>query len=184
MTARPPPTRPHIGIQQTHFISRSTFDWGEDDAWDSTSDSESSNPVLPIARSRSSITSTAPKSVPKPASNTSSSTLSSSYTHLNAPNPGSYPSKDQDVVAPKNGWTIVRKYRNDSVDEKREREGGGDMDVEGDMILGDLEQEGGEPAAITKPKQNQGCIRNDVDEIIHGTFSVFHSVFTGPSFIM
>jgi len=173
MAARPPPTRPHIGLGHSHFLSRSTPDWGEDDAWDSTSDSESPHVVPPIPRSR-----TAPKPVPKPASNASSSTLSSSYTHLNAPNVGSYPSKSQDVLVPKNGWTIVRKTRSDSIDEQREQSGSVDVDVEGDMIIGELEQDGGESTVNTKPKHNQGCIRDDVDKIIDGIFSVSRTVFT------
>jgi hypothetical protein len=135
--------------------------------------------VQPTARSRSSISSTPPRPVPKPALNTSTSTLSSSYTYLGAP--GSFPSKAQDMQVPQNGWTIVRKSRSDSIGERREQDGIGDVDVEGDMIIGDLEQDGGDPVANTKLKQNQGCLRDDVDEIINGTFRVSHAVFTYPS---
>jgi hypothetical protein len=167
MTTRTPPTRPinHIRMPQTHFLSRSMAEWGEDDAWDSASDEESVNP-------NTSKPSTAPKPVPKPALNTSSSTLESSFTYLSSPNPSSYPPKRQDTPPTKNGWTIVRKSTRGSVDErsnKKKDDDTADIDVEGDMVLGDLELDGTEQTAHSKPKQDHGFIRNDVDEIINGT---------------
>ena len=165
MAARPPPTRPHIGIRQSHFTTQSTVDWGEEDAWDSASDSESPSAMQRMSRTRSGMPSTAPRPVPRPAFNASSSTLSSSYTHLHAPS-----SYNTQVPPPtRNGWTMVRKSRSDSIDQRKE----GDVDVEGDMIIGDMDQEGMEQAEDTKSKQSQGNLRDDFNKIIHGKLSVY-----------
>lgn len=54
-------------------------------------------------------------------------------------------------------------------------EGAVDAEVDGsDLILGDMDPEGAEqPAAPpSKPRQDQGSIRGDVDEIVNGTLSV------------
>ena len=141
MAARPPPTRPHISLNPTSHFSYSITEWGEDDAWDSTSDSESaSNTQSAWSRSLnqpghsrpSGVTSTstptststsAPKPVPVPrkSQNGSGSTLAFSYTHVSAPSPtGSspYPSH-ADSIPPttmKNGWTIVQKADEDGRD--------------------------------------------------------------------
>ncbi|TFK44339.1 rab-GTPase-TBC domain-containing protein [Crucibulum laeve] len=191
MTARSPPARPHIGINPTSF--RGSADWGEDDAWDSGSDSESprhstisSSWSRPSASSStSSMTTTAPRPVPRRSSN--SSTLAFSYTHVSPP--GSYRPKADEVLsqAPKNGWTIVRKShdtrRSLSLDKRttsqgeelglQDEEGTGDIDVEGDMILGDLDSEPNpqdQPVdasvAHVKAKQNQGSIREDIEDIV------------------
>jgi len=178
MTARPPPTRPHIGLNPSHrFSSYAVPDWAEDDAWDSGSDSESpTNPSWNRTSSRrGSSTATAPKPVPRPKLNTSSSTLAFSYTHVNHPSPSSYPTK-QEIPPPKNGWTIVRKSSDQrtSVDGRetdRADEGGAYDDVEGDMVVGDLEPELVPPATIphTKPRQDQGSVRDDAQEIVDGT---------------
>jgi len=201
MTARPPPARPHIGIHPSnHFVSRSTADWGEDDAWDSTSDSESPRQTLSNSWNRpptSSSTTTAPKPVPKPANN-SSSTLAFSYTHLNAPDPSSYPPRTEvrdSAQAPKNGWTIVRKShdrrRSQSIEgleqpKQDSDHGQGDVDVEGDMILGDLDSEAPPDETLPtsalpphlKPKKDLGSIKNDVDEIVNGTISASYISYT------
>ncbi|KAF8070679.1 rab-GTPase-TBC domain-containing protein [Lyophyllum atratum] len=189
MAARSPPARPHIGIHPSnHFGARAAGEWGEDDAWDSASDSESprqSSLTKSWNRSPSSSL-TAPRPVPRPISNSSSSTLAFSYTHVSAPNPSSYPPREDTMLEPKSGWTIVKK----SNDRKRAKTGGtpeqgddsldpvegqGDADVEGDMILGDLESEAVAldqpiPPALPshlKAKHGQGVIRDDVDEIVH-----------------
>jgi hypothetical protein len=111
MAARPPPTRPHISLNpsSSHF-SHSITEWGEDDAWDSASDSESvsnsqsvwgrshnqtanSRPSgatpTPATTLSSLSSSSAPKPVPVPrkSQNSSSSTLALSYTYINAPSP-------------------------------------------------------------------------------------------------
>ena len=139
MAARPPPTRPHINLNSSSHFSYSNTEWGEDDAWDSTSDSESAPNTQSVwGRSHnqpghprpSAVTSTststsisAPKPVPVPrkSQNSSSSTLAFSYTHVSAPSPtGSspYPSH-ADSIPPttmKNGWTIVQKAGEDGRD--------------------------------------------------------------------
>jgi len=189
MAARPPPARPHIGIRPSnHFNSvSSTGEWGEDDAWDSGSDAESPRQSSLVTKSwnRSSPSSTtAPRPVPKPLGNASSSTLAFSYTHITAPNPSSYSPKDDPLVAPKGGWTLVKKSSDrktskpsstEQVDEViLDSEVQADADVECSMILGDLEPEAGEcdpaaPLAITKTSYNQGTIREDAHKIVHGT---------------
>ncbi|KAG5638452.1 GTPase-activating protein [Sphagnurus paluster] len=186
MTARSPPARPHIGIHPSNHFGRAG-DWGEDDAWDSGSDSESPRQSsITKALSRPS----APRPVPKSTSNSSSSTLAFSYTHVSAPNPSSYSPREDTILEPKSGWTIVKKAKErgimeDGTPEQGKEsldqvEGRGDADVEGDMILGDLESEvvaldQTPPPALPphlKAKHGHGVIRNDVDEIVHGTFSV------------
>jgi len=177
MTA--PPPRPHPHISSSYFSAISV----DDDAWDSTSDSESpAQSTLTFSWSRPSAPS-APKAVPKPPDSPSSSSLSFSYTHVNAPNPSSYPPRTDQSQPPKNGWTIVRTSRprrssNDTgssnQDDSSEHvpESDADADVEGDMILGDLESEpSGDVASSVlsqKSKQDQGSIREDAEEIVNG----------------
>ncbi|KAF8894096.1 rab-GTPase-TBC domain-containing protein [Infundibulicybe gibba] len=186
MAARPPPARPHIGIHpSTKFSSQ---DWGEDDAWDSTSDSESprqSTISNSWNRSPASSSTTAPRPVPRPAHNSSSSTLAFSYTHINAPNPSSYPPRSEEPSHPsQNGWTIVRtenEKRDDRIkvdnppgsgnEENVGDEGGQrDIDVEGDMVIGELsspDQAIVHPPPHVKAKQNQGAIRDDIVDIVN-----------------
>ncbi|KZT10679.1 RabGAP/TBC [Laetiporus sulphureus 93-53] len=179
MSARPPPARPHIGLNPSHrFSSYSIADWAEDDAWDSGSDSESpSNTGWSRSKQGSSTaataTTTAPKPVPRPILNNSSSTLAFSYTHVSHPSPSSYPPK-QDLQPSKHGWTIVSKsFDNQNNLEHREtdkvNDGGAYDDVEGDMIVGELEPEIAEQAAVThsKPRQGQGSVRDDAEEIVN-----------------
>ncbi|KJA27885.1 hypothetical protein HYPSUDRAFT_883531 [Hypholoma sublateritium FD-334 SS-4] len=185
MNPRSPPARPHIGINLSHFSA--TAEWGEDDAWDSASDSESPRQsTLTTSWNRpSASSSTAPKAVPRRPSNASSSTLAFSYTHLQAPS--SYPPKQElgSAEPPKNGWTIVRTSNSrqgsqntrdeGSVQKSPEFEGdSGDMDVEGDMILGDLEPETNstKPSAAGSPPNSKSkpattTFRPDIDEIVN-----------------
>jgi hypothetical protein len=139
MAARPPPTRPHINLNPSSHFSYSTTEWGEDDAWDSTSDSESASntpsvwgrplnqPGHPrpsgVTSTSTSTSTSAPKPVPVPrkSQNNSSSTLAFSYTHVSAPSPtGSSPYPPHaDSIPPttmKNGWTIVQKAGEDGRD--------------------------------------------------------------------
>ena len=187
MNPRSPPARPHIGLHLSHFSTKTTNEWGEDDAWDSTSDSESPRQsTLTSSWTRSSVPS-APKKVPRTPSSSSSSNLAFSYTHVNAPNPSSYPPKPELLApqAPKNGWTIVRTSHNQKeskinlrADTGFEQDGDSrDVDVEGDMILGDLESETSATDMDTsivsftshsKPKDNAGTIRRDIDDIVNG----------------
>ena len=184
MAARPPPARPHIGVSSSsRFPSYSASEWVDDDAWDSGSDSESPNKSAwkqpPTSKQASS--SSSPKSVPKGAhNNSSSSTLASSYTHLHAPSPSSYPPRgEQAQTSTKNGWTIVRKSPDrlatgDHDETTHTGEEVASVELDGsDLILGDLDPEVAEqPAAPpSKPRQDQGSIRDDVDDIVNGTIS-------------
>jgi len=188
MNPRSPPARPHIGIHLAHFSTAN--EWGEDDAWDSTSDSESPRQsTLNSSWSRPSVSS-APKKVQR-TSSSSSSTLAFSYTHLNAPNPSSYPPKPELTATetPKNGWTIVRTSHSKKGSESKinlktdtgfEQDGASrDVDVEGDMILGDLEAEMNATdmnastasyASHSKAKNSEGAIRQDIDDIVNGIY--------------
>lgn len=180
MAARPPPARPHVGLNPSFHVHHSA-EWGEDDAWDSASDSESPRPStitnswLPSSKS-SSLSVSSPKPVPRPSPrpSASSSTLASSYTHLNAPSPSSYPPRgEQPEEQPqKSGWTIVHKSADprSSAEEKEDNKGAGradDPEVEGDMVVGSFE-----PDVVVelpaKPQPEQGSIRDDVEEIVNG----------------
>lgn len=181
MAARPPPARPHIGIHPS-FNSKGSAEWGEDDAWDSASDSESprqstiSNSWMhsQAPASRPPSTTTSPKPVPRPSA--SSSNLAFSYTHLNAPNPSSYPPRPEPDQSQKSGWTIVRKSADvrdsaDGKEEVKEEEVAGDVDEEVEIIVGELEPElTAEPTPSVKPKLEQGTIRDDVDDIVNGEY--------------
>ncbi|KAF9807571.1 hypothetical protein IEO21_08154 [Rhodonia placenta] len=176
MAARPPPARPHIGLNPSHrFSSYVTPDWAEDDAWDSASDSESPNASSwhqSSSKQGGSSSGTAPKPVPRPKLNTSSSTLAFSYTHVSHPSPSSYPSR-QEVQLPKNGWTIVRKSTDQraSIDARETERAVGSAydDADGDMVVGDLEPEVGQPDAAphAKPRRDKGSVRDDVEEIVN-----------------
>ena len=191
MNPRSPPARPHIGIHLSHFST--TNEWIEDDAWDSTSDSESPRQsTLTSSWNRPPISS-APRKVTRIPSSPSSSNLAFSYTHVNAPNPSSYPPKPELTASqgPKNGWTIVRTSSHNKGSEDRinsrtdtgfDQDGDSrDVDVEGDMILGDLEPElnaADMDASISslashpKSRNNEGTIRQDIDDIVNGIYLV------------
>lgn len=206
MNPRSPPARPHIGI---HSSFASTADWAEDDAWDSTSDSESPRQSSIVNRtsappSTATPIASAPRPVPSKVSSDSSSSLAFSYTHLAVP--GSYPPRPElvDPPAPKNGWTIVRTSPNhhtgDDLDEQTSTGGpestdvdgdSADIDVEGDMILGDLDPDtnpadtahpqaspssastsasGGIPpsSSYAKNRKPTNTVRPDADAIVNG----------------
>lgn len=189
MKARSPPARPHIGIySSSNFGVPAPGDWGEDDAWDSASDSESPRQSS-ISRSwnrpSQPTSTTAPRPVPRPANDSSSSNLAFSYTHVTAPNPSSYP-REETLLAPKTGWTLVKKAQDenrvDTVDSTEAgshvadnlEEGPGDVDLEGDMIITDMEFEAGSrdqtPTSVlpTRSKlKEQNSIREDVNQIVH-----------------
>ena len=182
MSARPPPARPHIGLNpSSRFGSYSISDWGEDDAWDSGSDEESSNAASAWKQSSGRpAASSAPRPVPKPKSNRSSSTIASSYTHVDAPSPSSYPPRTEDIHPPtKQGWTIVRTSGKPQAGVERHESGEGhrgthaDPEVEGDLIIGDMDSEdvssSVEHHPHTKTKFGQGSVRGDVEEIVKGT---------------
>lgn len=176
MAARPPPARPHIALNPSNRFNSFNTDWIEDDAWDSASDSESAGNSLWKSGSSShhlSSSSTSPKPVPRNQNNSSSSTLASSYTHLNAPSPSSYPPKPE-VHPPKSGWINVKRKGDHHRGEHSSKasESHGDVEVEGDMILGELEPEVAEhqqsTASSTKPRHDHGSLRDDIDDIING----------------
>jgi len=178
-TPRPPPARPHVGIHPpSHFSSYSAADWGEDDAWDSASDSES-----PIATSAARSSSSAVSVPRRPTANRSNSTLAFSYTHLNAPSPSSYPPRPEQASPPRTqqsegrtGWTIVRteqelrksqenlEHEKAPADPETKEKDNGDVDVEGDMIVGELESD----LAPARPRSGKETIRPDVDELVKG----------------
>ena len=183
MSARPPPARPHIGLNpSSHFGSYSISDWGEDDAWDSGSDEDSPRVSgRKQSSSRPTASSTAPKPVPKPKPKRSSSTIASSYTHVDVP--GSYSPRTEEIQPPTKpqGWTIVRTSSNSrtSVDKHdtgdRTSETHADPEVDGDLIVGDFDSEDTSTmerpiAPHMKPKLSQGwTIKEDIDEIVKGT---------------
>ncbi|GJJ06357.1 hypothetical protein Clacol_000548 [Clathrus columnatus] len=180
---RPPPTRPHVALNPpSNFATYNNLDWGEDDAWDSTSDSESVVPVT-VAPTRSTAV-----AVPKRSNaNSSNSTLSFSYTHISAPSPSSYPSERGESLGvlskeaeSKAGWTIVTKTNESATskdhsfspsskknlgtvktltkfDEK-------DIDEEIDMVVGDLEQE---HRLVSRPIN---VVKTTADEILKDSF--------------
>jgi hypothetical protein len=112
--------------------------------------------------------------VPRPARESSSSTLAFSYTHVTAPNPSSYP-REETLSGPKAGWTLIKKaeeeIRVDAVDSIESgsfvvddsEEGPGDVDVEGDMIITDMESLRDQNTTLTRSTLN-----GNIDEIIHG----------------
>ncbi|KAF7428299.1 GTPase-activating protein [Pleurotus ostreatus] len=195
MTARPPPARPHIGINPHTSFSGSgnaSTEWGEDDAWDSGSDSESPRHSS-LAYSYNRIQATPAKPVPRPPLDQSSSALAFSFTHISAPNPSSYPPRNgipEERSASSGAWTIVRtsherkgsKLDIDEADMKRsvedasQRDGQGDGDIEGDMILGDLEADSVPDLAAVevhhKSRTDKGTIRSDSEQVykdpLHG----------------
>ncbi|KAF8844309.1 RabGAP/TBC [Paxillus ammoniavirescens] len=179
MAARPPPARPHIGIHPS-FNAKANTDWAEDDVWDSASDSESPRQST-LAHSwkyssntqlkRQPSPATAPKPVPRAPSNSSSSTLAQSYTHLNAPSPSSYPPKPELGQPAKGGWTIVRKSSasQGSTDGRASSKFHGDADLDGDMVVGDLEPDI-ESAVGNKTRQERGSIKSDAEEILNDPF--------------
>ncbi|KAI0732074.1 rab-GTPase-TBC domain-containing protein [Fomitopsis betulina] len=177
MAARPPPARPHIGLNPSHkFSSYVIPDWAEDDAWDSGSDSESpNNPKWnrssSFSKQSAASSSSAPRPVPRPTLNNSSSTLAFSYTHVS--HPGSYTAK-QEVPPPQNGWTIVRKSTDHrpSLDGRhldKGRDGVVYEDMEGEMVVGDLEPEPADSVAAPHPRsrQDHGSVREDAEDIVN-----------------
>ncbi|EGO00108.1 hypothetical protein SERLA73DRAFT_180542 [Serpula lacrymans var. lacrymans S7.3] len=187
MTARPPPARPHVALNPS-FNVRNTADWAEDDAWDSGSDAESPRQStlsrswrLSPATSKRTPSSpiAAPKPVPRMSSNSSSSGLASSYTHLNPPSPSSYPPRSESTQSPKNGlgWTIVRKTSDPREhvnirDQSKDEDAHGDVDLDGDMVVGDLEPDvvEQEPGRKSRSDSERGSIKCDAGDIVNDPF--------------
>ncbi|KAI0339764.1 RabGAP/TBC [Trametopsis cervina] len=184
MSARPPPTRPHIGLNpSSRFGTYSLSEWVEDDAWDSGSDEEASGSTWRPAHSRTS-SSTAPKPVPNPHQNSSSSTLASSYTHVNAPSPSSYPPRSEQPVpqSAKQGWTIITNAREGSVQGKQ-HEAEQLPGPDGDLIVGDFDPDdtvGAEQnTQSAKPRQEQGTVRDDMNDIVKDPLNLVHRAPSG-----
>ncbi|TDL26196.1 RabGAP/TBC [Rickenella mellea] len=183
MTARPPPARPHIGITpSTRFSSYSAVDWGEDDAWDSASDSEEPRKpsklttsttvdTHPPKKETQSPPSTKSRPIRKSPQNSSSSSLAFSYTHVQAPSPSSYPSKVE-VPQPKNGWTIVRNdgeqmdaVVSEAVEDEAKVAEGADADLD-EMVVGEMDFDGTtNRTSFSKARLGKEIIRGDADEI-------------------
>ncbi|KAK2464206.1 hypothetical protein APHAL10511_003663 [Amanita phalloides] len=132
-----------------------SVDWGEDDAWDSASDSESPR----------------------------QSTLANlwGYTHIKPPH--SLPSHTDNPHALKNGWTIVRKSHGEThgqsghplgCSKTTPDDGAHDADVDGDIVLGESDTESSTlhqaPLPLStnmKPKNGDDVsVRGDVDDIV------------------
>ncbi|KIM69783.1 hypothetical protein SCLCIDRAFT_13153 [Scleroderma citrinum Foug A] len=177
MTARPPPARPHIGVHSSFNATRNA-DWGEDDVWDSASDSESPRQSTiahlwrPPSKQQPS-SATPPRAVPRKSRNSSSSTLALSYTHVSVPSPSSYPKVESPGQSSK-GWTMVRKssiprsstdckLHVNSVDVHE------DVDLDADMVVGDFEPEIG-PTVGSKARPPQGSMKSDAEELVNDPF--------------
>ena len=159
------------------------MDWAEDDVWDSASDSESPRHST-IAHSwryssntqpkRQPSFVTAPKPVPKAPTNSSSSTLAQSYTHLNPPSPSSYPPKPESgqAASAKGGWTMVRKSSISQISTDGTASKSSDLhrdtDVDGGIVVGDFDPEIVESGTANKFRQEQGSIKSDAEEIMNG----------------
>jgi hypothetical protein len=178
MSARPPPARPHIGLNPHLSSFGTSSEWVEDDAWDSASDSES--PQLNKSWNASRQQSTAPKNVPGKvarSSSSSSSNLASSYTHIHAPNPGSYPPRP-DPPPNKGGWTLV-KTSGDNDQKSPPKDSDADHDtlaasttseVADELVVGDFD----DPVVLHGPppkaRESRSSARDEVDEIVAGAF--------------
>ena len=201
MAARPPPTRPHINLNPPSHFSYSITEWGEDDAWDSTSDSESATntqsvwgrslnqPGHPRPSGVTPTSTSAPKPVPVPrkSQNGSSSTLAFSYTHVSAPSPtgtSPYP-PHADSIPPtttKNGWTIVQKAGEDGRDGagaalplpgSQQHIGGAADEADNDMTFEDLGDElFVDMPVVPKARLGAGCVRQDAAEIANGAWPI------------
>lgn len=178
MSARPPPARPHIGLNPHLSSFGTSSEWVEDDAWDSASDSESPHPNKSWNASKQQ--STAPKNVPGKIARTSSSSssnLASSYTHIHAPNPSSYPSKPDTPPPNKGGWTLVK--TSDDRDQNPPPKDLKDSDVDHDtlaasttseltdeLVVGDFDDPDVPRGPSLKARESQGSVRGQIDEII------------------
>jgi len=180
MSARPPPARPHIGLNPHLSTFGTSSEWVEDDAWDSASDSESHHPNKPWNASRQQ--STAPKNVPGKlarSSSSSSSNLASSYTHIHAPDPGSYPPNSDLPPLNKGGWTLVK--TSGDKDQKSSLKDLKDSDIDQDtlaasttsevadeLVVGDFDDSVVVHGAPLRAKESRSSIRTQVDEIVAG----------------
>lgn len=180
MSARPPPARPHIGLNPHLSSFGTSSEWVEDDAWDSASDSET--PHLNKSWNASKQQSTAPKNVPGKiarSSSSSSSNLASSYTHIHPPNPSSYPPKSDLPLPNKGGWTLVKTSGDDH--QKTLPKDIKDSDIDHDtlatsttsiladeLVVGDFDDPIMSHGPTLKAMESRGSVRREVDEIVAG----------------
>ncbi|THH09383.1 hypothetical protein EW145_g2045 [Phellinidium pouzarii] len=187
--ARPPPARPHIGINTpSRFSSYSSVEWAEDDAWDSASDSES-----PSQRPNSSTnynaskmalesSTTTARPVPRPKKSPSSSSLAFSYTHVSAPNPGSYSPRREQLHSHKTSWTMVSKSLDNTARTTKEDEVIGDeyrkaseeFDME-DIVVADTDAEVSD--LKVRDRSGSDCVRADAEEIVKDPLSTIRRRF-------
>lgn len=182
MSARPPPARPHIGLNPRLSSFGTASEWVEDDAWDSASDSES--PQLNKSWNASKQQSTAPKNVPGKvarSSSSSSSNLASSYTHINAPNPSSYPPKPDLPPLNKGGWMLVKatgdKDRTSPPKDLKDSDIDHDplvvstaSEVVDELVVGDFDDPVVLHGPSLKARESRGSVRDKVEEIVAGVF--------------
>jgi len=180
MSARPPPARPHIGLNPHLSSFGTSSEWAEDDAWDSASDSES--PHFNKSWNNSRLQSTPPKNVPGKvvrSSSSSSSNLASSFTHIHAPNPSSYPPKPDLPPLNKGGWTLVE--ASGDKDQKSPLKNLRDSDIDHDtlvasttsqvvdeLVVGDFDDPVVLQGPALKAKVSRSSVREQVDEIVAG----------------
>ncbi|KAI5123683.1 hypothetical protein M0805_001711 [Coniferiporia weirii] len=180
--ARPPPARPHTGINApSRFSSYSSVEWAEDDAWDSASDSESPSQrqKLTAVHNVSKIaleSSTSARPVPKPKKSPSSSSLAFSYTHVNAPNPGSYSPRPDHPHSYKASWTMVSKpsenearvTKEDEVIGDTHRRASEEFDME-DILVADTDAEALD--LRTTERAASGSLRTDAEDVVQDPLS-------------
>ena len=182
MSARPPPARPHIGLNPHLSSFGTSSEWGEDDAWDSASDSESPHPNKSWNPTIQQLST--PKNVPgnmARSSSSSSSNLASSYTHIHPPNPSSYPPKPDIPPPNKGGWTLVKtsgdsdqtslpKDLKDSEIDHDTLVASTTSEVADELVVGDFD----DPVLLHRPslkvKESRSSVRKQVDEIVAGAF--------------
>jgi hypothetical protein len=182
MSARPPPARPHIGLNPHLSSFGTSSEWVEGDVWDSASDSES--PQLNKSWNASRQQSTAPKNVPGKvvrSSSSSSSNLASSYTHIHAPNPSSYPPRPDPPLLNKGGWTLVKTSGDN--DQKSPSKDLKDSDIDHDtlaasttgevadeLVVGDFDDPVVLHGPSLKARESRSSVHDEVDEIVAGAF--------------
>lgn len=179
--ARPPPARPHIGLNPpSRFSSYASVEWAEDDAWDSASDSETTAQKTPhasktIDSSKISFDSSSTvKQIPKPRKSPSSNSLTFSYTHVNAPSPSSYSPKPDHLHSHKTSWAMVNKSPNgsrqitdsDPGESDELHRNNEDFDFE-DIDVNDTDAE----SSSTRPLRDRGAavyVKGDAEDIVQG----------------
>lgn len=105
--------------------------------------------------------------------------MASSYTHIQAPNPSSYPSKPDLPPLNKGGWTLV-KATGDS-DQRSPPKDLKDSDIDNDtlaasttsevaeeLVVGDFDDPAMLHGPSLKAKESRSSVRDQIDEIVTG----------------